>query len=110
MPEQKTYSVLVTDLFHYMDKEGATLVDGFSTWEDARAYARARTWSSVQELRTQGMGLDELKQRFLIFGETAMVIGGQNYSAWDDIDYFIANEPRPEEADWSAIGRRARGA
>ena len=105
--EEETYAVLVIDLFHFMDEEGETLVGDFATWADARDYARARAWSSVQELRTQGMSGDELRAQWLSFGENALVVGGPSYSARNDIDYFIANQPRVEDLDWLAIAHRA---
>jgi len=94
------------DLYHYMDPDEETVVRGFASWDEARAYARARTWSSVQELRTPGISSAELKRQWWTFGETALVIGAPHYSASDEIDYFVANEPTPEQIDWTAPGQR----
>ncbi len=106
-PAQKTWAVLVMDLFHYMDPEEETLVSGFAIWEDARDYARARTWSSVQELREPGMGAEKLKVQWWSFGETAIVVGEPHYSATDEIDFFLSHEPTAMQIDWTRIASRA---
>ena len=105
MSELTSYSVLVMDLFHFMDKKEEALETGFPTWEAARCYARARTWSSVQEHRKEGLSADEVKRLWMAFGESAIVIGGPHYSAKDDIEYFLEHEPSPEETDYSKIAR-----
>lgn len=99
------YSVLVMDLFHFMDHAEETLETGFPTWEAARNYARARTWSSVEEHKREGLSADQVKNLWMTFGESAIVIGGPSYSATDEIDYFLSHNPSPEEADYSRIVR-----
>jgi len=103
---QKTWSVVVMDLFHSMDPDEETLVGGFPSWESARDYARARTWSSVHELREPGMSADKLKSQWWLFGETVMVVGDPHYSATDEIDFFVANQPTATQIDWVEIARR----
>ncbi|MBX9605272.1 MAG: hypothetical protein K2Y51_03565 [Gammaproteobacteria bacterium] len=103
--DQESYSVLVTDLFHFMDQEGQKLETGFPTWEAARNYARAKTWSSVQGHKKAGLSADEVKRLWMAFGESAIVIGGPSYSAKDEIDYFLHHDPRPEDSDDSRIVR-----
>lgn len=106
-PAHDTWSVLVMDLYHYMDPDEETVVSGFASWDEARAYARARTWSSVEELRKPGMSAEELKHAWWSFGETALVIGAPHYSATDEIDYFVANQASPEQIEWTTPSRRA---
>ena len=105
LPDPKSYSVLVTDLFHFMDEEGQTLETGFPTWEAARNYARAITWSSVQAHKKPELSADEVKRMWMAFGECAIVIGDPGYSAKDEIDYFLENDPTPTVADHSRIAR-----
>ena len=92
----KTWEVYVMDLFHSHDSGEHRWVSGFSTREDACDYARARTWSSVQELCEPGMTAEALKQQWWMFGESASVSGEPHYSGADEIDYFVANA----KIDW----------
>ena len=96
-----TWAVLVIDLFHSYEPDGDHLESGFTTREDACEYARARTWASVEELRTPGITLDELKSQWWSFGEACLVGGEPRYSAAEEIDYFVANVATAAQCDWT---------
>ena len=84
------FSVLIIDNAHYMEPETERVVDGFATLDEAIAFAKKRVRASVEELRSPGISKTDLRKLWLIYGENAIVIGG-NYSGADDVDYFIAN-------------------
>lgn len=103
----KTFSVLVMDMYHYMDKDEETMVGGFKTFEAAREYARRRTRDSVEEERPASTSPKDLHDRWFMFGEDCMVIGGKKYSGEEELDFFIANPATPEERDWASLQPRS---
>ena len=99
---EKTYGVMVFDMFHYMDEEENSYVGGFPTLEQAKEYARRRTRDSLEEQRPQSKGPADLKDLWWTFGEDCMVVDG-GYSGLDELDLFIANPATPEERDWFSL-------
>jgi hypothetical protein len=64
----KTFSVLVMDRCHYLDKDEETMVGRFQTFEAARECARRRTRDSVAEQRPASTNLKALR------GDTAVTL------------------------------------
>jgi hypothetical protein len=98
----KTFSVLVMDMYHSMDREEQSQVDGFQTYEAAREYVRRRTRDSVQEERPNSTSPKDLEDRWYMFGEDCLVMGG-DYSGGEELDFFIANPATPEERNWTSL-------
>lgn len=99
----RTWSVLVIDMFHYMDpEEGEQMVDGFLRPEVAIEYARRRMRSSLEECRPSAADAADLKNRWFMFGEDCIAIG-TGYMAFSEIDDFIAHPATPEEIDWISL-------
>jgi len=102
--ESKTYAVRILDMFHYQDPEHELLIDGFPSLALAIEYARRRVWDSVEECRGPDCSKDELRRRWVTFGEDAIVVGG-NYAGSHEIEFFVDNPATPEQRDWPAIAR-----
>ena len=101
------FSVLVIDMAHY-DAGEETVVRGFPTFEAAKEYARRRVRDSVEELRAPGQSRAELRRLWHIFGEDALVTGGEErYAGSHELDYFIAHPATEDERDWQAIKKPA---
>jgi hypothetical protein len=99
----RTWSVLVIDMFHYMDpEEGERTVEGFLQPEDAIEYARRRMRSSLEESRPSAADADDLRNRWLMFGEDCIAIG-TGYIASSELDDFIAHPATIEEIDWMSL-------
>lgn len=96
-----TYAVLVIDMFHYGEDQDS-LVDGFPTEEAAAEYARARTWDSVEALRMPNQTHDELRDRWLTFGEDALVLNG-SYKGYDELEHFVDQIASPSQRDWAKL-------
>jgi len=90
-----TYSVLIIDMAHYQDPDSERTVEGFATLEEAKAFARNRVRSSLEELRSEGQSHEELRKLWSIYGEDAIVIGGE-YAGATELDYFI-DHPESKE-------------
>jgi nucleotide-binding universal stress UspA family protein len=90
-----TYSVLIIDMAHYQDPDSERTVGGFATLDEAKAYARNRVRSSVEELRSEGQSHEELRKLWSIYGEDAIVIGGE-YAGASELDHFI-DHPESKE-------------
>jgi hypothetical protein len=103
----KGYSVLIIDMYHYQDSKSESAVDGFPSFELAREFARRRVRDSVEECRKPGQSRKRLREQWHMFGEDAVVIGGESYSGCDELDFFISNPATAEERDWKAIKRQA---
>lgn len=99
----KTFSVLVYDMYDY--GEVAT-VTGFKGFNEAREYARRRTWDSVENERKSSTSPKDLHDRWFMFGEDCQVIGGEKYSGEDELDFFIANPATPGERNWLSLTPR----
>lgn len=100
------YCVLIIDLFHHGGDDDYK-VSGFATLDLAREYARRRVRDSLEELREPGITQAELRERWMTFGEDAVVIGG-DYAGAHELDFFIDNPAAPEERDWKAIEKLRR--
>lgn len=102
-PTDSTWSVLVIDMFHYMDpEEGERLVTGFLTPEDAIEYARRRTRSSVEESRPGASDAAALRSAWFMFGEDCIALGN-GYKGFSELDEFIAHPATPEQIDWASL-------
>ena len=99
---QKNFSVLIIDMSHYSEAGSELLISGFPTKEAAIEYARRRVRASVEELRSPNQTGEELRKLWAIYGEDAVVIGG-NYSGSSALDDFILHRATDEECDWQAI-------
>jgi hypothetical protein len=74
---------------HYMDEDEERTVGGFPDFESAKAYARNRVRSSVEELRAHGQSPEDLRRLWFMFGEDAVVVGEESYRGSQDLDEFI---------------------
>ena len=93
----RTWSVLLIDMFHYMDpEEGERTVEGFLRPEDAVEYARRRMRSSLEACRPSAADAAGLRTHWLMFGEDCIAIG-TGYMASSELDVFIAHPATPEE-------------
>jgi hypothetical protein len=101
-PMERSWSVRITDMAHYMEPDGEGNVEGFPSWEAAVAYARRRVWDSVEELRSPGISAADLRRLWWIYGEDASVVSG-DYSGSSELDEFIARKARPEDRDFAAL-------
>lgn len=109
---EKTYKVVVFDLFHLEDGDGFE-IEGFPSFETAKEFARRRTRDSVEHLREEmrKFGREEsseaLRRSWDAMGENVVAAGpGELYSAKDEVDDFIDNPASPEERDWLALDPR----
>jgi hypothetical protein len=82
------YSVLVIDMAHYQEPESERVITGFSTKEEAIAYARNRVRDSLAELRKPDQSPEELRRLWTIFGEDACV-PGEDYTASNELDSLM---------------------
>lgn len=98
-----TWSVLVIDMYHYMDPEdGERLVTGFLTPEDAIEYARRRTRSTVEEARPGASDAAALRSAWFMFGEDCIALG-TGYKGFTELDEFITHPATPEQIDWPSL-------
>ena len=105
----KTYSVLIIDMYHY-DADSDYSIGGFPTYELAREFARRWVRDSVEELRQPDQTAAQLRKMWYGFGEDAVVIGGEpHYAGSHELDFFIHNPAAPEERDWQSIRPLAHG-
>ncbi|MFX0101568.1 MAG: hypothetical protein ACFFCS_18475 [Candidatus Hodarchaeota archaeon] len=100
------YSVLIIDMYHYQDDDANYQIDGFPTLELAIEFARRWTRDSLEDQRKPGQSRDDLRKMWYMFGEDAMVIGG-DYSGSSELDFFLDNPATPGERDWQAIKDKA---
>jgi hypothetical protein len=85
----ESYSVLIIDMGRY-DKEDDYSVGGFQTFEEAKAYARQIVRRSVEELRAPNQSAADLRRLWHMFGEDAVVVGGEeSYAGSRELDYLI---------------------
>jgi hypothetical protein len=101
------YDVLIIDMWRYDPDEGDFHIRGFATFELAKEFARRRVRDSVEELREPGLSPEELRRRWFIFGEDAVVQGEPHYVGSHELDFFIEHPATAEERDWPAIMRLA---
>ena len=97
-----TWSVLVLDMFNYMDAGSERLVQGFESPESAIEYARRRVRSSVEEMRPTAKSAEEIRSQWFMFGEDCIALGA-GYKGLDELAYYIANPATPEEIDWASL-------
>jgi hypothetical protein len=102
-----SYSVLIIDMSHYMDEESEYRIDGFPSFELAREFARRWVRDSVEEMRERNQSADELRERWMMWGEDAFVIGDERYAGSHEMDFFISNPATAQERDWKAIKKIA---
>lgn len=100
------YCVVVSD--NYRDRRaggGALRVTGFSSLQEATEYARRRTRASVEELRSPGATACDVRSGFLLFGESATVVCGEEvlYDARTELDDFASHPALEEERDWLSM-------
>jgi hypothetical protein len=95
------FSVLIVDLAHHDPAEDYAK-RGFASLEAAVEFARRWVRDSVEEFRSSAKSSEELRKAWFIFGEDAIVIGG-NYKGSDEIDFFIANPATPQQRDWQSL-------
>ncbi len=100
-----SYSVLIIDNYH-MDPEEDFTIDGFPTLELAQEFARRWTRDSLEEQRKPGQTREDLSAMWAMFGENAIVIGG-DYNGRHELDFFIDHPASREEQDWQAIKKKA---
>jgi hypothetical protein len=98
----KSFSVLIIDMSHYMDEESEYRIDGFPTFELAREFARRWVRDSVEEMREENQTEEELRERWMMWGEDALVLG-RSYAGSHELDFFIANPATAQERDWKSI-------
>lgn len=96
-----SYAVLVIDMAQTGQGDGR-VVDGFASFEAARAYAEARTRASVEELRAADQTTAELRTLWHVYGEDCLVVGG-DFSARDELDYYVALPASPAQCDWTSL-------
>lgn len=96
------FTVVVLDMFHYMDPDYEVEVPGFKTIEEAREYARRRTRASLESVRPQSGSPADLRSLWFQFGEDCLVMGGE-YSGNHELDYFIVHPATEEECDWESL-------
>ena len=100
------YWVIVCDLFHSHEPDHETVVVGFPTKELAVEYARRRVWSSVEEMKAPGRSPEQVRERWLAFGEDCRVVGPGGevvYLARSELETFIARPIPPERRDWVGL-------
>lgn len=103
--EKKFYAVLIIDNFH-LDPEHDYVIDGFPTLELAIEFARRWVRSSLEYFRKPNRLKEELSKMWYMFGEDAVVLGG-DYHGSSELDFFIEHPATPEERDWQSIKRKA---
>jgi hypothetical protein len=92
-----SYSVRIIDMAHYMDESEEYTVGGFESFEAAKAYARYIVRRSVEELRAANQSPADLRRLWHMFGEDALVVGGEeSYAGSHDLHEFIE---RPEATE-----------
>ena len=96
-----SYSVLIIDNYHTGLDEDFT-IDGFPTLELATEFARRWTRDSLEEQRKPKQTKEDLSAMWAMFGENAIVIGG-DYNGRHELDFFIDHPASLEEQDWQAI-------
>lgn len=100
--QQATHSVIVLDMFHYMDAEHEITIFGFTDTQAAREYAKRRTRDSLEQLRPESKTIDELHRLWFSFGEDCLV-QGDNYAGAHDIEYFLNHPASSAERDWVSL-------
>lgn len=106
---QRSYSVLVSDLFHSYEPDCEMLIEGFASFEEAVEYARRRVRDSIEELRAPGQTPEALYLHWRAFGEDAYVYSEKgSYRASAEIDTFIANPATAEERDWLRLSPKRK--
>jgi hypothetical protein len=101
-----TFAVLVIDMARTGEDDDSRLIDGFASFEAARAYAEARTRATVEELRSPGQSAAELRSLWHIYGEDCLVLSG-GFSGRDALDDYIARPASQAERDWPALAPKA---
>jgi hypothetical protein len=104
----ESFAVLVLDMSRTGEDEGSRVIDGFASFEAARAYAEARTRASVEELRKPDQSPEDLRTLWHMYGEDCLVLGG-GYSGRDQLEDYIARPAAQAEIDWVALAPEPPG-
>src|SRR5262249_16700776 len=97
-----SFAVLVIDMAHTGDEDGSSVVDGFASFEAARAYAEARTRASLEELRGKDQPAAARPSRWHLYGGACRVMGG-GFGGRDRLDDYIARPASAAECDWPRL-------
>ena len=103
----ETFNVLIIDMYHYQDPDSEFTISGFLSFELAREFARRWVRDSLEDHRKPDQARKELRESWFMFGEDAVVIGGDYYAGCGELDFFIDNTATAEERDWKAIKKQA---
>lgn len=101
------HAVLVFDMAHQGTSDGDRMIHGFRGLEQARAYAEARTRSSVEELRKPGISDSELTSLWYIYGEDCAVVG-DSFRGHENLASYIANPATDVQCNWTALAPQPR--
>ncbi len=81
---EKRYTVMVDDNFHYMDEEHRYKYGEFSTYEEAVAACKKVVDEELRDLLKQGVKLEELSATWSLYGSDPYILGGSSrFSARD---------------------------
>lgn len=84
---------------HY-DPDEDRVVRGFPSFEAAKSYARQHVRAAVEELRAPGQSKEDLRRLWFVFGEDAIVSGGEErYAGSHELDFFISHPVTAEALD-----------
>ncbi len=89
-----------------MEPEHDYVIDDFPTLELAIEFARRRTRNSLETFRKPDQPKEELRKMWYMFGEDAVVLGGDYYGN-SELDFFIDHPATSEERNWKAIKKKA---
>ena len=78
-----SFSVLVLDMFHYMDENKNEVFSGFATLEQAREYARRRTRDTLEEQRQDSKSPEDLCGAAFKRGQMLASKREQGVSSWE---------------------------
>jgi hypothetical protein len=102
---EKRYTVMVDDNFHYMDEEHRYKHREFSTYEKAVAACKKIVDEELRDMLKQGVKLEELSATWALYGTDPYIVGGSSrFSARDYV-----TEKTQELGDSQQEWRRWRG-
>jgi uncharacterized protein YjbI with pentapeptide repeats len=102
----RSFRVVVCDLYNHYDPDSRTVISGFENFDCAAEYARRRTWDSIEMLRSVGHPTDDLREKWLTFGELVSAVdadGARSYIALDELEQLLVQGPAPVERDWNGL-------
>ena len=81
---EKRYTVMLDDNFHYMDEEHRYKHGEFSTYEKAVAACKKVVDEELRDWLKQGVKLEELSATWSLYGSDPYIVGGSSrFSARD---------------------------